>query len=262
MTNASLGMRPSVALIIEDEADIRQLVEEVLRQAGFEVLSAASGAEGIELAKSHSPEIITLDISMPGMDGIETAKRLRAFSNAYLIMLTARSDEIDVLQGLDSGADDYLTKPFRPRELRARIEAMLRRPRAGAGEIASVGESAAGGEVAADWREHRGLRVNLNEYRAQLDGTDLDLTRSEFEILAKLVSEPNRVHSKFELVEAINGVDYHVHFIGEHNKRAIEVHMANLRKKLGDSVSAPRFIETVRGVGYRLTSSSSSSSSS
>ncbi|TFD48153.1 response regulator transcription factor, partial [Cryobacterium frigoriphilum] len=118
-----------VAVIIEDDADIRHLLEAVLTQAGFEAITASNGLDGVNAVRAHNPLVTTLDVSMPGMDGFETAKRIRAFSSTYLVMLTARDDEIDTLQGLEAGADDYLTKPFRPRELRARIEAMLRRPR-------------------------------------------------------------------------------------------------------------------------------------
>jgi len=118
-----------VAVIIEDDADIRNLLEAVLRQAGFEAIATSNGLDGVNAVRTYDPIVTTLDVSMPGMDGFETAKRIRAFSSTYLVMLTARDDEIDTLQGLEAGADDYVTKPFRPRELRARIEAMLRRPR-------------------------------------------------------------------------------------------------------------------------------------
>ena len=118
-----------VAVIIEDDADIRQLLEAVLTQAGFDAIATYDGLDGVNAVRAHNPVVTTLDVSMPGMDGFETAKRIRAFSSTYLVMLTARNDEIDTLQGLEAGADDYLTKPFRPRELRARIETLLRRPR-------------------------------------------------------------------------------------------------------------------------------------
>ncbi|SEM65594.1 response regulator [Cryobacterium sp. TMT1-3] len=118
-----------IAVVIEDDADIRSLLEAVLTQAGFDVVATSNGLDGLAAVRAYDPVVTTLDVSMPGIDGFETAKRIRAFSPTYLVMLTARDDEIDTLQGLEAGADDYLTKPFRPRELRARIEAMLRRPR-------------------------------------------------------------------------------------------------------------------------------------
>ena len=201
---------------------------------------------------------------MPGMDGFETAKRIRAFSHTYLIMLTARADEIDTLQGLQSGADDYVTKPFRPRELRARIEAMLRRPRA---------MDVAGAENGAASRAGGLPRIALSRPRRDgssiavcvcipamrlvtVDGGDVELTRSEFDIVGDLLDARGRVVSKAELALLLRGDrGTGSGFVSEHDARAIEVHVANLRRKLGESPARPRWIETVRGVGYRLTAS-------
>lgn len=243
----------SVAVVIEDEPDIRSLLTDILEQAGFTVHSAGTGLEGIELVRAHDPIVTTLDVSMPGMDGFETAKRIRAFSATYLIMLTARSEEIDALQGLQSGADDYITKPFRPRELRARIEAMLRRPRAVQQEVAAPATDT---EPAGDgWREHHGLRAHPEMRVAEVDGAAVDLTRSEFDILFELLEAAGRVVSKNQLALVVRGErGMPSDFVSEHDTRAIEVHVANLRRKLGESPSQPRWIETVRGVGYRLTS--------
>lgn len=280
----STGSR--IAVVIEDDADIRQLLAVVLEQAGFEPILTANGLDGIEAVRKHNPVVTTLDVSMPGIDGFETAKRIRAFSTTYLIMLTARADEIDTLQGLEAGADDYVTKPFRPRELRARIEAMLRRPRA---EVPSA--SAAGHQLAANaaaeapeaetapsvedhnaasapvvagsatspnhnghsaWREHRGLRLNSEERRVELGGEELELTRTEFNLLEVLLLSGRRVRSKTELAEMLRNEDA-AFYVSDADKRAIEVHLANLRRKLGDHPTSPRWIETVRGVGYRLT---------
>ena len=241
------------AVIIEDDPDIRELLESVLEQAGFQAIGAANGADGIDAVRKYNPVVTTLDISMPGIDGFETAKRIREFSTTYIILLTARAEEIDVLQGLESGADDYITKPFRPRELRARIDAMLRRPR---NPVAAAGPSAdpvSDAVETIDWHEHHGLRVNLAERRVTVDGVEVVLTRSEFDLLAALVRSGARVRTKAELAEELRGDDYTGYFIGEHDKRAVEVHLANLRKKLGESSTTPRWIETVRGVGYRLT---------
>ncbi|CAH0165549.1 response regulator transcription factor [Plantibacter cousiniae (nom. nud.)] len=300
------------AVVIEDDADIRQLLETVLEQAGFETVSAANGLDGVEAVRSHNPLVTTLDVSMPGIDGFEAAKRIRAISSTYIVMLTARGDEIDTLQGLDSGADDYMTKPFRPRELRARIEAMLRRPRANgdapavaaaapaqpaptavapapvaqvatpplqqqvsspdptivhetaARHAAPVGQSvvpiimqpaAAAPDDGEGWLVHRGLKLSSATRIVEVDGTEVDLTRSEFDLLQALMESRRRVRSKADLALMLRGESYiTAYYVSEADKRAIEVHLANLRRKLADSTVAPRFIETVRGVGYRMTS--------
>ncbi|TFV96933.1 response regulator transcription factor [Leifsonia flava] len=268
-----LGSERRVAVIIEDDADIRSLLESVFAQAGFETITAATGLDGIEAVRAHEPVVTTLDIGLPGIDGFETARRIRAVSDTYLVMLTARSDEIDTLQGLEAGADDYVTKPFRPRELRARVEAMLRRPRvthAGSSDTAATAAAPSGAmhtpdaahaapaapaavaDAAPGWIEHRGLRLSSAERRVQQGDVDLELTRSEFDLLGALLDARRRVLSKADLAAALHD-DSVTHFVTEGDKRAVEVHMANLRKKLGDDPSAPRWIETVRGVGYRLT---------
>lgn len=268
-----------VAVVIEDNADIRSLLGDVLDQAGFQVFSAATGLEGVELARKHEPLVTTLDVSMPGMDGFETARRIRGFSNTYLVMLTARNDEIDTLQGLEAGADDYITKPFRPRELRARIDAMLRRPRvhslaATTGELTPPGDVAAqslrdpgahsrdtpiefGTDEGQSWLSHKGLRMHPRKRLIEIDGEELavELTRSEFDILRELLESGRLVLSKHDLALMLRG-EQHIgsDYLGESEARAIEVHMANLRRKLRESATMPRWIETVRGVGYRLTS--------
>lgn len=242
-------MDPSrVAVVVEDEDDIRSLLSTILAQAGFDVFEAATGAEGIELVRQHDPLVTTLDVNMPGMDGFETTKRIRSFSETYIVMLSARTEEIDALQGLEAGADDYIAKPFRPRELRARIDAMLRRPRHRAG---GIGSDAADGD---EWREHRGLRLHPAMREASVDGRDLELTRSEFDILADLLASGRRVRAKSDLALMLRGEEPGGgEFVSESDARAIEVHVANLRRKLGESPTDPRWIETVRGVGYRLT---------
>lgn len=281
----------TIAVVIEDDEDIRELVSTVLEQAGYEVHGAGTGAEGVELVRRHHPVVTTLDVSMPGMDGFETARRIRAISSTYIVMLTARTDEIDTIQGLQAGADDYLAKPFRPRELRARIEAMLRRPRAfgqtgeardphdsaadpaglAAGPTAPTAVAATAVAPAAvatiattpapadgdagGWLEHRGLQLNP-EMRSVMRGTEeLVLTRSEFDILTLLMRSGRRVVSKGALALTLRGEE-HAGFSGyvsEHDARAIEVHVANLRRKLGESATKPQWVETIRGVGYRMT---------
>ena len=243
-----------VAVVIEDEADIRSLLSAVLSQAGFAVHGASNGADGLDLVREHQPLVTTLDVNMPGMDGFETAKRIRAVSSTYIVMLSARTEEIDALQGLEAGADDYVAKPFRPRELRARIDAMLRRPRH---HIAAVPVDA-DPEPPADvgWLEHQGVRLNLAMRIVTVDGADLELTRSEFDILADLLGAGRRVRSKSELALMLRGEQFTgVEYVSDSDARAIEVHVANLRRKLGESPASPRWIETVRGVGYRLTAS-------
>ena len=241
-----------VAVVIEDEADIRSLLSTVLAQAGFEVHGAANGADGVELVREHRPLVTTLDVNMPGMDGFETAKRIRAISSTYIVMLSARTEEIDALQGLEAGADDYVAKPFRPRELRARIDAMLRRPRhVTPADLDAVSENGAPDGV---WLEHHGLRLNASTHLVTVDDQDVELTRSEFDILADLLVAGRRVRAKSDLALMLRGDQYAVSdFVSDSDARAIEVHMANLRRKLGESPAQPRWIETVRGVGYRLT---------
>jgi DNA-binding response OmpR family regulator len=242
------------AVVIEDDADIRGLLAEVLQQAGFTVHAAATGVEGVEAVREHQPVVTTLDVSMPGIDGFETARRIRELSDTYLIMVTARAEEIEILQGLQSGADDYVTKPFRPRELRARIEAMLRRPRSAPAMVAGDPQSPPTRSEADDtWLEHGALRVEPSMRIARVDGTDLDLTRSEFDILVELLTAQRRVVTKSELALVVRGERDYGGYVSEQDERAIEVHVANLRRKLGDSVGAPKWIETVRGVGYRTT---------
>lgn len=238
------------AVVIEDEQDIRRLLATVLGQAGFVVHTAGDGATGLALVREHEPLVTTLDVNMPGMDGFEAARRIRAISSTYLVILSARTEEIDALQGLEAGADDYISKPFRPRELRARIDAMLRRPRA---HVLAPGTAPAA-EPDHGWLEHDGLRLNRQMHVAEADGAQLELTPSEFDILAELLSSRRRVRGKTELALALRGGHAGATgFVSDSDARAIEVHMANLRRKLGERASRPRWIETVRGVGYRLT---------
>lgn len=273
--------RRRTAVVIEDDADIRGLVETVLRQAGFEVTSTASGTEGVELVREKSPSIVTLDIGLIDIDGLEVARRLRLFTDCYIVMLTAQSDEADLLFGLESGADDYVIKPFRPRELRARIEAMLRRPRVSQLDLAdppspatpatgvsdvvappAAAEPAPHATVPADDVElvyvHNGLTLNADTRTVELDDVELDLTRTEFDLLRSLLHSKRRVRSKADLVRELRDEVYVANdFVSESEERSIEVHFANLRRKLSDDPKHPRWIETVRGVGYRLSPSQS-----
>lgn len=254
------------AVVIEDDADVRNLLTAILREAGFTCTAAPNGLEGINAVREHRPILTTLDISLPGMDGFEVARQIRRFSQTYVIMLSARDEEIDTLMGLDAGADDYLTKPFRPRELRARVEAMLRRVDTyGSRNASPTGEPAAGADgslapaeaasratgTSGGWISHNGVSVHPEMWLCELDGKPVELTRSEFDLLLTLLEGKRRVISKDRLALELRGA-HSGEYVSDADRRAVEVHVANLRRKLGDPVSSPRFIETVRGVGYRL----------
>ncbi len=259
-----------IAVVIEDDADIRNLIEAILGQAGFTCYATATGADGIAAIREHQPILTTLDISLPGIDGFEVARQIRSFSTTYIVMLSARDEEIDTLMGLDAGADDYLTKPFRPRELRARIEAMLRRYHTmaaveegrvlhspGATALPSAAEPDPEVEDLDDesdtgWLRHNGLRINEDMWLCDLDGAPVELTRSEFDLLLAIMSGQRRVVSKDTLALELRGDAARGGYVSDSDRRAVEVHMANLRRKLNDPVASPRYIETVRGVGYRL----------
>ncbi|AJW78082.1 response regulator transcription factor [Clavibacter michiganensis] len=279
-----------VALVIEDDGDIRQLLEVVLRQGGFEVHSAGTATDGVRLAEEVSPDVITLDVGLPDFDGFEAARRIRLVSDAYIVMLTAQGEEVDTLLGLEAGADDYIVKPFRPRELRARISAMMRRPRGGgdgtatpaagvpaapspaspaaspaveaeepaqpeAPAITGVTSPAAPTEPAPaddDVLRHNGLELDEGTRHVTVDGEPVDLTRTEFDLLASILASGGRVRTKGDLVRDIRSGSYAVASSTEPEERAVEVHLGNLRRKLHDDPREARWIQTVRGVGYRL----------
>jgi len=225
------------ALVVEDDADIRALLVEVLVQAGFAVDTTASGRDAVARVRRDDPDLVTLDLGLPDLDGVEVCRQLRgAGSDAYVIMLTARDEEIDRLIGLEIGADDYLSKPFSPRELRARAMAMMRRPR----RVSRVDSPDAVVFELGD------LRVDAEAHVAALSGIELDLTRTEFDLLATLVSNPRRVWTRETLLSKVWGSDW------VRDAHLVEVHIGNLRRKLGDDSRSGRWIRTVRGVGYRL----------
>jgi DNA-binding response OmpR family regulator len=270
--------RTRVAVVVEDDPDVRALLEITLTEAGFTCLTTPSGTEGIELVREHEPLLTTLDVGLPGIDGLEVARRMRAFSDTYIVIVSARTEEIDILMGLDAGADDYMKKPFRPRELRARIESMLRRtgyrseefepgssPVAGTTGVVTPPRppgppvhQATSVDTASDvsspsWLSHNGLRVSPDMRLCELDGQPVDLTRSEFVLLVAIMSGERRVLSKSSLALDIRGESDSHQYVSDADRRVVESHLAHLRRKLGDPVVSPRFIETVRGVGYRLT---------
>jgi DNA-binding response OmpR family regulator len=277
------------AVIIEDDPDVRDLLDEVFAGAGFRTVLAGDGFEGVAAVEEHEPVITTLDVNLPGIDGFEAVRRIRKTSDTYIIMLSALAEESDVVLGLTSGADDYVTKPFRPRELRARVEAFMRRPRrverpdgdddaarsrAHLTAVDPVGDDSAarvapiaarnpgaeasipviGIDAAAEWTSHRDLSLNLATHTVLVAQREVDLTPTEFDLLATLLESKRRVRSKSDLALVLRGEEFgSSYYVGEPDKRAIEAHIANLRRKLRDSSSDPIYIETVRGVGYRLT---------
>jgi len=222
--------RPRI-LVVDDEAPIRELVRGYLEREGFEVEAATDGLAAVDAARASAPDVIVLDVMLPGLDGIEVCRRIRAFSDAYVLMLTARGEEIDRIVGLTVGADDYLVKPFSPRELVARVRALLRRPRG-----------------AADVRSTTPVGFEIDESRrvVRIDGAPVALTSLEFDLLAVLARDPGIVIGRQALLDRVWGPE----FVADDH--LVDVHIANLRRKLGDDPARPRFIETVRGVGYRL----------
>jgi len=222
------------ALVVEDSPEFMLLCRHLLEKEGFDVVVATDGISAVEVAQRERPDIAILDLGLPGVDGIEVCRRIRQFTDAYIVMVTGRTDEVDKIVGLSVGADDYVTKPFSPRELAARIQAMRRRPRA-----AAAAPSAA-------IREFGTLRIDPDVREVTVDGRVLDLTKIEFGLLDLLSSAPRRTFTRNQLLEDVWGDN----FYGDDH--IIDVHVGNLRKKLGESASTPRHIKTLRGVGYRF----------
>ena len=220
-------------LVIDDEPKIRDVLRRYLIADGFEVAEAASGEEGLDRVRSLHPDVVVLDVRLPGKDGYEVLAELRRTSTVYVLMLTARTEEVDKLLGLSLGADDYVVKPFSPREVSARIKALLRRSRSPEGtadELLQVGA----------------LRIDQARRLVTLSGAPVDLTVLEFDLLAALASAPGRVFTRRQLLERVWGWD----FFGD--ERVVDVHIRNLRRALGDDAQNPGVVATVRGVGYRL----------
>lgn len=252
-------------LLVEDDTIVARGVSLALKAASMIVDTADTGEESLELARLYDYDIIILDLMLPDMEGYEVVRRLRASRiETPVLILSGLTRPQAKVRGFGMGADDYITKPFRPRELRARVEAMLRRPRMGmpdpADDATPGAQAAPAADASADdgWLLHRGLRVHPAMRIAEADGTELDLTRSEFDILADLMGAGRRVVSKSDLALMLRGERYvgGSDFVSDHDVRAIEVHVANLRRKLGESATQPRWIETIRGVGYRMTAAS------
>lgn len=305
------------AVVVDDDSDVRLLLRRTLEMQGFAVFEAASGADALLSIQENGPDVVTLDLNLPDLDGVEVCRRLRKFSEAYVIMITARVDEVDELIGLETGADDFISKPFSPRSVQARVTAVLRRhrptpqrptplrraadflpraavitaddaaaPRRRAGDVAAMdgahrsafetdapprrratdvasslpgswtGDSSAGPGAASPYGRrhsdatgvvrHGPLVVEVEGRVVSLDGVELVLTRTEFDLLEALAGAPRRVWTRKALLTKVWGNEWPM------DEHLVEVHIGNLRKKLGDKGREPRFIRTVRGVGYRM----------
>jgi DNA-binding response OmpR family regulator len=225
---------PNVAriLVVDDEPKIVQLVRDYLERAGFAVSTARDGNEALMRAHQERPDLIVLDLGLPELDGLEVTQRLRRDSGVPIIMLTARHEETDKVVGLELGADDYVTKPFSPRELEARVRAVLRRPaRDTDAELLHAGD----------------LTLDLPRLRVEVSGRPVPLTATEFQLLAALARQPGRVFTRAQLLDAIHGVAF------DSYERAIDTHVKNIRRKIEPDPRSPRYLLTVYGVGYRLT---------
>ena len=216
-------------LIVDDEPSITNLVSAYLKPEGYEVFTASDGPSGLKMAKAYKPDLVVLDLMLPGMDGIEILTRLRRESNVYVILLTARTEETDRIVGLSVGADDYVTKPFSPRELVARIKAALRRLKTGA----------ASGEAVLSFKR---VQIDAGARTVTVDGQPVDFTAIEFDLLKALAENRGRVLSRERLIEKVWGGEY----FGE--MRVVDVHLGHVRQKLGGGA----LITTVRSVGYRF----------
>ncbi len=228
-----VGMR---AMVVEDEEPLAEVLASYLSRDGFEVSVVHDGREAVEKARAIDPDLVVLDLGLPGLDGVEVCRNLRTFSDAYVVMLTARGDEVDKLIGLSVGADDYMTKPFSPRELMARVQAMLRRPRA----ATRVQQESSKDRIVG------ALRIDPEGRDVWLDEEPVALTRTEFDILATLSERPRMAFSRRQLIDAVWGSLW----VGD--EHLVDVHIGHLRRKLGDDAGQGRFIRTLRGVGYRM----------
>ena len=222
----------TTVLVVEDEIEIARVVRDYLDNAGFEVIVVGDGGSAIASVRSAKPDLLVLDLGLPGRDGLDVAREIRRWSNMPIVMLTARGDETDRVVGLELGADDYVVKPFSPKELIARIRAVLRRTRA----------AERGAEIlrAAD------VEIDTGKMRVTVAGRPVELTPTEFQVLTTLVAEPGRVFTRGQLLDAVHGVAI------ESYERAIDAHVKNIRRKIEPEPGSPRYLLTVHGVGYRF----------
>ena len=219
-------------LVVDDEVALAGVVAGYLEHEGFTALQAHDGPSAVALADKHRPDLIVLDVMLPGFDGVEACRQIRLFTDAYIIMLTARDEEVDKIVGLAVGAEDYLVNPFSPRELIARVRAMLRRPRA-----VPVNPSVT---VLGD------LTIDEEARKVTVAGAPIDLTRTEFDLLAAMAARPRAAFSRRQLITEVWGADWYG------DEHLVDVHVGHLRRKLGDDANEPRYVRTVRGVGYGL----------
>ncbi len=243
----------AVAVVIEDDPQVRTLLTEVLESAGFTVVATSDGFDGVATVRDHGPVIVTVDVTLPGIDGFEVVRRIRRESNAHIILVTALSDEVDAVMGLNAGADDYIVKPFRVREFRARVDAAMRRTRTAPLTELPASDHAPLKTDDAETLRHLDLRVDLGTRSVHVGDTPVELTRTEFELLTTLLESQRRVRDKTDLALTLRGESASsISFVGDADRRAVEAHITNLRRKIGDDATAPRYIETVRGIGYRV----------
>ncbi len=231
--------RMTTILVVDDEPKIVQITRDYLEHAGYVVVSAATGAEALEAVATDRPDLVVLDLGLPGIDGLEVTRRLRMAGNVPIVIVTARDDEIDKVVGLELGADDYLTKPFSPRELVARIRAVLRRS-----EPASVGRPTE--QAPDDVIRAREVTIDLDRMRVDVAGVAVELTPTEFQLLVTLARRPGQIKTRSQLLDSVHGVAF------ESYERAIDTHIKNLRRKLEPDPRLPRYVLTVHGVGYRF----------
>lgn len=231
-TSPSSGRR---ALVVDDEQALARVLAGYLERDGFEVDLAFDGHSAVELARQGDPLVVVLDLGLPGLDGVEVCRQVRTFSDCYILMLTARAEEIDTLIGLSVGADDYMTKPFSTRELIARIGVMLRRPR-------STGPQ----DAAHEPLRFGALSIDMLGREVHLDGEPVVLTRTEFDVLAALAANPRQVFTRQVLINAVWGGDW----VGD--EHLVDVHILHIRQKLADSAKEQKYVRTMRGVGYRM----------
>jgi DNA-binding response OmpR family regulator len=219
-------------LVVDDEPSIAQIAGDYLRHGGFGVITASNGVDALALARAQRPDLVVLDLGLPRMDGLEVAKTLRREGDVPIIMLTARIDESDRLAGLELGADDYMTKPFSPRELVARVRSVLRR----------VNAAGAGGDVL-----RRGdLVIDFTRMQVSRNGAAIDLTPTEFQLFAALARRPGRIFTRAQLLDAVRGADVDAF------ERAIDTHVKNIRRKIEPDPRTPKYILTVYGMGYKF----------
>lgn len=221
-------------LVVDDERPLAELVAGYLTRDGFSTSIAYDGTDAVRVARESDPDVVVLDLGLPGLDGVEVCRQIRTFSDCYVIMLTARTDEVDKLIGLSVGADDYMTKPFSPRELVARVHVVLRRPRV---SVESAG---------VDTATFGPLAIDIGAREVRVGETTVDLTRTEFDLLATLATHPRLVYTRRQLIESVWGENW----VGD--EHLVDVHIGHLRRKLGDDADSGRFVRTVRGVGYRM----------